>query len=238
MRETPRGLKYCTDFVTPEEESELVNIIDAGGGEHWIRFIRRAQQFFGIKYYQTSHKCPDLQPTGASSMDDQFGRPLTELPHWLLPRVLQTGAFDGTTGINQVAANDYRERAGIGVHVEDPAAGGTICALSLLSPVEFTLSRAPDGKPVPKERREREDCVKVLLEPRSLLVLQGDSRYMWAHCIRASRLVHLRDGSTLKRAEDFRRVSLTFREILKDERTAQRQDFPDGYVAFQPPPRA
>ena len=40
-----------------------------------------------------------------------------------------------------------------------------------------------------------EDCIKILLEPRSLLVLQGSSRYEFAHAIRMSKLVALRDGS-------------------------------------------
>eukprot|EP00927_Polykrikos_kofoidii_P062449 TRINITY_DN57261_c0_g1_i1.p1 TRINITY_DN57261_c0_g1~~TRINITY_DN57261_c0_g1_i1.p1 ORF type:complete len:395 (-),score=58.68 TRINITY_DN57261_c0_g1_i1:9-1193(-) len=310
-REVPRGLRYCADFVSRDEEAEILAVLDEGCGASWVRHIRRAQQFFGLKYYQTSQDVPALQPTSptavgavngggaaaavvdggisslppsslscssvvpvtwpfpttppaiataepssatASEATAEYGRPLTDLPRWLLPRVLSTGIFDdGGGGINQVAANDYPHRVGIGVHVEDPAVGGTIAALSLLAPVELTLSHAQvvEGRggcadavtddvpvekcptravPYPASRRDPKDCVHVLLEPRSLVVLQGDSRYRWAHAIRTSRLVPLRDGSTFRRVPDSRRVSLTFRWILEEMRRAERQDFPDGYV--------
>lgn len=82
---------------------------------------------------------------------------------------------------------------------------------------------------MPARERDTEDCVKVLLEPRSLLVLQGDSRYNFSHAIRQTRWVQLPGGQRLRRGEGYRRVSLTFRGILKDQRTSQRQDTPEGY---------
>jgi len=227
----PAGLSYCEDFITAEEEVELLETID-GKGSAWKRHIRRAQQFFGLVYYQTSHKVPQLQPTGADLMEAQRGRPLDEMPEWLLQRVLQLGVFQGDS-LNQVLANEYLENAGIGLHVEDPAAGDVVVTLSLISPVQFTLQRAVDGKPQHKTVRNKEDCVKILLEPRSLLILSGESRHGYAHCIRQSRLVPLRDGEVLRRSDDYRRVSLTFRSIVEEKRTANRQDAPEGFVAYK-----
>jgi len=235
-QEAPAGLRYWPDFVTPAEEAELQRVVD-GEGSAWVRHIRRAQQFFGLVYYQTSQSVPALQPTAESDQRTQRGRALQDLPAWLLRRVLDTGVFESGAGtVNQVQANEYLDASGIGVHVEDPAAGPSLATLSLREPVQMTLSRAVDGRPQPRDTRDREDYVKILLEPRSLLVMQGESRYGFAHAIRQSRLVPLRGGEVFRRGRDYRRVSLTFRGILEDERTAERQDMPEGYVPFTLPP--
>ena len=60
--------------------------------------LPRGQQFFGLVYYQTSHDLVALQPM---EKELQVGRPLEELPSWLLPRLVQTGVFQGEE-INQV----------------------------------------------------------------------------------------------------------------------------------------
>merc|ERR1711972_1055032 len=120
------------------------------------------------------------------------------------------------------------EDSGIGLHVEDPAAGETLATISLLRPVQLTLQRAQGGRPLHKDDRDREDCMKILLEPRSLFILQGESRRNFAHAIRQSKLVHLRGGGTLRREKDYRRVSLTFRSILEDQRSSKRKDLPEG----------
>eukprot|EP00747_Dinoflagellata_sp_TGD_P171875 gnl/TRDRNA2_/TRDRNA2_206963_c0_seq1.p1 gnl/TRDRNA2_/TRDRNA2_206963_c0~~gnl/TRDRNA2_/TRDRNA2_206963_c0_seq1.p1 ORF type:complete len:159 (-),score=29.60 gnl/TRDRNA2_/TRDRNA2_206963_c0_seq1:72-548(-) len=147
---------------------------------------------------------------------------------------MSIGVFDDAEhGINQVAVNDYPDRSGIGLHVEDPAAGSVIATLSLLAPVQLVLSRAVGGGvPAPRAVRDKDNCLKVLLEPRSLLLLQGESRYSYAHAIRRSRLVPLRDGGVHKRGPGCRRVSLTFRQILEDKRSSQRKDFPDGFRVY------
>jgi len=223
------GLRYCTDFISPEEEAEVLQVLD-GPGASWMRKIRRAQQFFGLIYYQTSQAVPELQPS-SSDVESQEGRSLTELPEWLLPRVRSMGLF-GEGGINQVLANEYLEDSGIGSHVEDPAAGPTIVTLSLLQPVQLTLQAAENGRPRHRNTRDPEDYVKILLEPLSLLVLEGPSRLNFTHAIRQSRRVPLRDGSVLRRTKHFRRVSLTFRGILSEQRSAHRSDFPEGYQTY------
>jgi len=136
-----------------------------------------------------------------------------------------------------VQGNEYLEDSGIGRHVEDPAAGETLATLSLLQPIQFTLQRAIAKRPLPQGKHHQEDCMKILLEPCSLLILEGESRHAFAHAIRRSRLVHLRDGSVLRRGADYRRISLTFRRIDEKGRTAHRQDTPEGCVAFQVGPK-
>ncbi|CAE8634067.1 unnamed protein product, partial [Polarella glacialis] len=209
----PEGLSYCPDFVTEAEEAELDEMMKQGP---WMRHIKsRAQQFFGLVYYQTSHEVPALQP---GSEEAQLGRPLDDLPPWLLPRVLDTGTFPREGEINQVAANEYIGTAGISSHVEDPIAfGANLATVSLLAPIQLTLT------PVEEDLHGRDgldhgNWIKVLLEPRSLLVLQGDSRYRFRHGIRRSKNVTLASGAPLSRKEGYRRVSLTFRELLETRR--------------------
>lgn len=182
----------------------------------WLRHIKsRGQQFFGLVYYQTTHDVPALQPGEA---DAQQGRPLADLPAWLMPRVMAAGTFEKEDEVNQVAANEYLEANGISSHVEDPVAfGANLATLSLFQPVQLTLT------PVEEDLKGRDgidhgNWVKVLLEPRSFLVLQGESRYGYYHGIRRSRNVRLADGSALRRGKDYRRVSLTFRELLSTRR--------------------
>jgi len=227
----PSGIEYYRDFINDKEELELMSVID-GPSSAWTRHIRRAQQFFGLVFYQTSQSVPELQPTGDDPPVAQLGRSLDDLPFWLLPRVHGVSFFDDGRQINQVQANEYLEDSGIGSHVEDPAAGSAFATLSLLEPVQLTFQQALDGKPVHIDKRNPQDNVKVLLEPRSLLVIKGESRYNFTHSIRQSRLVALRNGETLRRGPTYRRVSLTFRGIVKEERRAQRTDLPEGFVPF------
>ena len=50
----------------------------------------------------------------------------------------------------------------------------------------------------------------ILIEPRSLIIMQGEARYNWRHGI-AKRKSDKFEGQILKRA---RRVSLTFRTVI------------------------
>jgi len=209
----PKGVRYQHEFVTSEEETELVGAVDAG---LWLGHLKsRAQQFFGLVYYQTTHDLPSLQPVSETG---QRGRSLDELPPWLLLRIRDTGVFSGLGNINQVAANEYLECSGIGAHVEDPISfGANLATLSLLSPVEITLT------PVEQQHQsstgvDHGNWVKILLEPRSLFILQDDSRYKFTHGIRRSKIVTLSDGTPFRRGPDYRRISLTFRELLDTRR--------------------
>jgi alkylated DNA repair dioxygenase AlkB len=52
----------------------------------------------------------------------------------------------------------------------------------------------------------------LLLEPRSLLVLSGDARYVWQHAI-AGRKTDRFNGQAIQRTC---RISLTLRKVLAD----------------------
>ena len=68
--------------------------------------------------------------------------------------------------------NEYLPGQGIAPHRDYAPFGRTVVSLSLLSPCVMDFRHPPTG------RRER-----LLLEPRSLLVLADEARYDWEHGI-------------------------------------------------------
>jgi alkylated DNA repair dioxygenase AlkB len=104
---------------------------------------------------------------------------------------------------DQVIINEYQPGQGITPHIDCiPCFGETIVSISLNSPcvMEFTHSNA------------NERIVK-LLEPRSLIVLEGDARYKWQHAI-PKRKTDNWSGQKFTRG---RRISLTFRTMILAE---------------------
>merc|ERR1740115_44443 len=138
-------MRYCRDFISEGEQGELMEVLNEGP---WLHNLKsRAQQYFGLVYYQTTHDVLALQP--ADGLEEQSGRSLSELPGWLLPRVVDTGVFDrqGIAEVNQVAANEYLDNYGISAHVEDPTSfGPNLVTLSMLQPVQMTLTPADHPK--------------------------------------------------------------------------------------------
>jgi alkylated DNA repair dioxygenase AlkB len=99
---------------------------------------------------------------------------------------------------DQAIVNEYEPGQGISHHVDCvPCFGETVSSLSLGSrcEMEFRQGGASDQH--------------LVLEPASLLVLSGEARYGWSHAIRARNSDH---GIARRR-----RVSVTFRTILKDD---------------------
>jgi len=49
---TIKGLSYYPNFITPEEKLRINSIIHS---RQWCDRLRRKQQYYGIKYFQTKH---------------------------------------------------------------------------------------------------------------------------------------------------------------------------------------
>ncbi len=150
------GLQYHSEFLTAEEEQDLIKIID---DQMWLSDLKRRVQHYGYKY-DYRHRIID------QSMN--LG-PLPEFFHSVLEKLQTIWQFRP----DQIIVNEYMPGQGIGTHIDCvPCFGTTIMSLSLLSPciMEFGL-----GKQV----------VEKWLEPRSLLILEGAARYDWTHRIPA-----------------------------------------------------
>ena len=182
------GLQYVPNYINAAEQNELLNSIDQ---QVWsiesIEFTRRLQQH-GYRY--------DYE-NGFLVSSSYLG----PLPDWvasIAKRLYGDGLI--TTIPDQITVNEYEPGQGLTSHVDCTTCfGDTIITLSLGSSyvMEFTHSQT-------KEKSE------ILLLPGSLLVLQGEARYVWQHSVAARKTDKYKDKEIVRS----RRVSLTFREAL------------------------
>lgn len=101
---------------------------------------------------------------------------------------------------DQLIVNEYLPGQGIASHIDCvPCFSDTVLSLSLGGPCVMNLTHVPEGT-----------TVSVLLEPDSLLVLQGAARYAWKHGIAARKT----DTYADQRIPRHRRISLTFRTTV------------------------
>lgn len=180
------GLHYIPDFITPEEQIQLVTAVDAAP---WRNDLKRRVQHYGYVYdYRAKTVLPEHY--------------LGPLPEWLqkiADRLFaQTDGKFSETPV-QAIVNEYRPNQGISWHYDSLAFGPEIATLSLLEPWHMEFH--------PRYDRERTFGEKdSLLETGSCLIMTGPSRYKWFHSI--PRLNKEKNGHVRGR-----RLSLTFRTI-------------------------
>ncbi|KAL6779512.1 hypothetical protein ACKKBG_A12590 [Auxenochlorella protothecoides x Auxenochlorella symbiontica] len=209
------GLDLILEFVSTQEEVELLALVDA---QPWEYLAKRRVQHHGMRFeYATRH----VEVGAAQS-------PLPPALHdfvalRLAPRI------PGSQALDQVTVNEYVAGVGLSPHVDTHSAfGDTLLSLSLAGPCVMVF------------RKEGRADVALALPPRSLLVLQGEARHAWQHYIphRKSDMV---GGEVVLRAE--RRVSFTFRQVRQegdpcscpfpDQCDSQGADIPPTRMAAQ-----
>lgn len=172
------GLRYVPDFCSPEEERALLEAIDRAP---WTSEYRRRRQHYGVRY----------------TRDEERLDGVAALPDWVLPiaeRAVRAGFLERLP--DGCLVNEYLPGQGIAPHLDKPTGGPVVLSLSLLSACSMELV-AVDGTAT----------TSVWLEPRSLLVLEGEARWEWKHGI-APRKSDEHGGYRLARG---RRVSVTLR---------------------------
>ena len=187
--ETPQptisGLNYIPDFIDSATESALIKTID---DQPWITELKRRVQHYGWRYdYKARSVTNDLR--------------IGALPDWLQSyamRLQQAGLFNEMP--DQIIINEYQPGQGISAHIDCvPCFTDTIVSLSLGSPCVMDFTHSATG-----------EKAAFSLEPRSLLVLSDDARYVWQHAI-AGRKTDRYSGQIIERT---RRISLTFRKVI------------------------
>lgn len=182
---TIAGLSYIPHYIDESTEAALLEIIDS---QPWMNDLKRRVQHYGWLYdYKARNVTSDLR--------------IGALPDWLQTYAAclqQAGLFAETP--DQVIINEYQPGQGISAHIDCvPCFADTIASLSLGSPCVMDFTHGKTG-----------EKSSLLLESRSLLVLNGDARYIWQHAI-AGRKTDRHNGQIIQRA---RRVSLTFRKVI------------------------
>ncbi len=184
------GLHYIPDYLTREEQDQLLAIIN---DQPWLTDLKRRVQHYGYRYNYT-HRSVD---------PSMFLGPLPDWAAQLAERLQQDGWVG--YGLDQLIVNEYEPGQGISSHVDCvPCFGDTILSVSLGSACVMLFTHTRTAVQVP-----------VLVEPGSLVVMQGEARYGWKHSI-PPRKTDVYQGQRIERR---RRVSLTFRKVIEALRT-------------------
>lgn len=100
----------------------------------------------------------------------------------------------------QCIINEYTKSQGIAAHIDACTFGPIICSISLGSPCNMIFTKG-------------DEKTSLYLAPRSIVVLTKDARYKWKHEIRPTSSITLPEGREIKKLDDYRRISLTFRTM-------------------------
>jgi alkylated DNA repair dioxygenase AlkB len=152
-------------------------LVEAIDGLSWNTQWRRRRQPYGAGYGTADAAAP-IPAWGRRLSDRLFADGITDQP------------FD------HMLVNEYLPGQGIAPHRDYAPFGRTVVSLSLLAACVMDFRHTTTG------RRER-----LLLEPRSLLVLTDEARYEWEHGIAPRK----RDTWQGLRVDRGRRLSVTFR---------------------------
>lgn len=179
------GLKLYHSFISPKEEKELLHCIDKS---IWLSDLKRRVQHYGYKYDYRAKKIDNTYFLG-------------ELPVWLkviAQKMIDSNAIDFIP--DQAIINEYETGQGIAPHIDcEPCFGDTIISLSLGSTCIMNFEQASDLS----------NKIGIFIEPRTLLVMQDESRYKWLHSIPQRKSDSFNDHIIRRN----RRVSITFRKV-------------------------
>jgi alkylated DNA repair dioxygenase AlkB len=161
--ELPEGLFYEPEFLSEEEQADLVAELEGLEFEE-VRMrgqtARRTVRHFGVDYeYEGGRITP--------------GEPLPASLEWLRERSAALAGLDADD-LAQTLVSRYPPHAGIGWHRDAPMFGSKIVGVSLLS--ESRLRLRP-------RKGVAGETVALELEPRSAYVLGGPARSEWEHSI-------------------------------------------------------
>jgi alkylated DNA repair dioxygenase AlkB len=165
----PSGFVYRPDFLTAEEESELIGYIEDLPLEHAIdsegRKAKRRIMSFGWSF----------------DFDTEKMIPGPSLPPWLTPTARKIAKWLDIPQHSVVEAlvTEYSPGTAIGWH-RDNESFEHVIGVSLSGWCRLRLR--PIGSRV-QGRRLLEDVTSVELEPRSAYLMQKDSRWLFQHSI-------------------------------------------------------
>jgi alkylated DNA repair dioxygenase AlkB len=160
----PDGFTYQRDFLTTEEDSELLGILrtlplQEAQYREWT--ARRRVASFGGRYDFTHHEL----------------LPAPQVPEFLLPLREKVAAWSGNaaTDFNHAMVSEYRPGAPLGWHRDVPEFE-TIVGVSLAGSARMRLRRYPP-------RKGDRTALALALEPRSVYAIRGEARWGWQHAI-------------------------------------------------------
>jgi alkylated DNA repair dioxygenase AlkB len=165
----PEGLLYEREFLTIDEEAELIAIVERMPVQE-MRYkgytARRRVLSFGGQYDFTANRLQSAAPVPPSL------EPLRrKVAAWL-------GVAPGV--FTQVLVAEYREGTPLGWHRDVPDFEDVV-GISLLNPAVMRF------RPYPPREPRKAGVIKLVLEPRSIYLLRGPARWQWQHSVAPTR---------------------------------------------------
>jgi alkylated DNA repair protein (DNA oxidative demethylase) len=162
--EVPSGFLYCREFIGPDDEQRLLELVDQLDFRELVmrgQIARRTVRLFGHDYdYETGQLLP--------------GDPLPGGLGWLREGCAELAGL-APEALVQALVSRYPAGAGIGWHRDAPMFGSKVIGVSLLSVCRMRFQRrAEEGIRL---------SYAVELVPRSAYVLAGSARWAWQHSI-------------------------------------------------------
>jgi len=186
------GLYIQENIISPEAEQNIIQWLDT---REWSTVLPRRTQHFGFIY-------------GYSGADLQPGDPFDGWVKYLADYLIKYGVMEA---IDQCIVNEYDSNQKIGKHIDGQRGnrpnifGPKIVSISLNEDTNFIFTNT-----LTKEK------VEIYVPRRSLLLMTGDSRYVWTHEIPKRLSVTINtNGKSVKKSDTYRRISLTFRNTNK-----------------------
>lgn len=176
MEKKPDGLSYHHDIISDDLYSSLLEYLESVSSEFFPVGSGKNSRLVLHRGHTYNYK-----KKGVDGSAPSFEPILHELV-----------ALSGLEGFNQCIINRYLPGQGINPHTDSSDYGDTIICFTIggSAEMEFTLD---------------DHCYKLLVEPRSMYVMSGDSRYAWKHGMRSRKS----DSGTPRST----RYSFTFRKV-------------------------
>ena len=115
--------------------------------------------------------------------------------------------FSSANCSNRPTVLEHTRNIGIAAHIDcEPCFGDTIISISLGGQCVMNFQK--------EQTSTEQDKVPLLIQPKTLIVMTGESRFSWYHGI-VGRKSDKFNGQTHKRQ---RRVSITFRKVIIDDK--------------------
>jgi len=200
------GLRVLHDFVTAEEEQELLDFLDL---QQWRVDLARRVIHYGGTYCLMPPRTATPEERKQIEKTILTAQPVPNQLDFVVSRMIGHDLYTNATAPEYCIVNEYKDRQGISAHVENFRFKSPVCGLTLsqgdwMRFHELTYPNDGSVRSGKASQAERTGRVKDVLMPRrSLLVMEGEAREKWQH-----EVVRSKRG---RNAPDWRRVSLPFR---------------------------
>jgi alkylated DNA repair dioxygenase AlkB len=181
----PKGLMYFKNVI--DEKDDLISFLD---NRPWKTLTEsknsRKVQHYGYLYdYKSGKTNMKTEP-----VPDEFQSLIDSLKKKCVQAGLTSADF------NQVIVNNYETGQGISAHTDVKEYGPIIGCYTIGSGATMRFTKG-------------EEKYEVYVDPNSLYIMSGESRYKWKHEM-VSRKTDTVDNKKIQRG---RRVSITFRTV-------------------------